>query len=792
MIQLAPAREPSVQKLIARSCSSLARLLHRPISAKHMACKARPVNSSPAIEPGASQRAMRSRAKQTTSAPTKPTTGSSHIRRAGGSANCRLANTVSESATAAPAPLLMPSKAGSAIGLRNSACASEPASASAAPTARASTRRGRRSCHSTWALPLKPSLSTQGGSSQSPSGIGRAPSWAQTTAASRVSSPITTTGDGRGSLREGRTGPPRVRSCFMPCRATRPAWAAAAAGAGPKPSSSSASKDTTRLARPAGVSARPGCLQERRDAAGGLQAFIGREDHVRRGGDGGLGRQLLVAADAGQRVANAGIAEHGIGGRALAGDAQLGHAVGQHEEHARRLAGLAQLLHALLAGGPVGTHALDQGLGLRRATEQLGNALDAGQQALEPVLRAQDVQRHLGQLQLAQHGRRAGVFGGQYQRGRQRQQALGRQCAHVADIGQGTGRARVDRGAVHTDQRALSAQRIDHLGQRAADADHALGGRCHGGPQGQRGRRQRQQLPATQHAASSGVVSVRLSSSSRQSQRSAWPGLRSPKNWAISCCLASNSSSEQTRPSLVGLRTSQALAMWSSRRCRLKPGSSTLSQGPITATRFTGPLWIWIMPGLPTKHMRGTASCAARPQQLLGTGGGERLDEAGIGEAQGLGARDAEALEHAEELVRVAQRSPGLAEGGDVDLRVELLGSIGPGGAQLDAGLLVFGQEHLDQRLERGDLGTRAQEDLVHGLAGGIKELQAALDRAVGEAFGDRKAMGPLRIEHAQVDGAAQHQAHAMLRAGMGVDADLLVHAGLVAGQGHQLAQRFQ
>ena len=42
--------------------------------------------------------------------------------------------------------------------------------------------------------------------------------------------------------------------------------------------------------------------------------------------------------------------------------------------------------------------------------------------------------------------------------------------------------------------------------------------------------------------------------------------------------------------SFVGLRTSQAEAMRSVRRCRLKPGSSTLIHGPVRTIRATGPV----------------------------------------------------------------------------------------------------------------------------------------------------------------------------------------------------------
>ncbi len=179
--------------------------------------------------------------------------------------------------------------------------------------------------------------------------------------------------------------------------------------------------------------------------------------------------------------------------------------------------------------------------------------------------------------------------------------------------------------------------------------------------------------------------------------------------------------------------------------------------------------------------------------QLVRAAGGQRLREARLGQAQRLRARDAALAQQAEELVRVAQAGPAGPEGGDVDLGVRpfLVGD--GGGLDLHAGLLV----DIGKAGDDGGIGLqhalRAHEDLVDGLAGGIEELQALLQRAVRQALAHRETVGPLRVEEAQVDGAAEYQADVLAaRAGAAIDADLLMHAGLVARQRHHLAQRLE
>jgi len=63
-------------------------------------------------------------------------------------------------------------------------------------------------------------------------------------------------------------------------------------------------------------------------------------------------------------------------------------------------------------------------------------------------------------------------------------------------------------------------------------------------------------------------------------------GLRAPKNMAVSLPCASNASTAVTTPSAVGFPTIQVRAMSSSRRCRLRLGSSTLPLGALDLHRL--------------------------------------------------------------------------------------------------------------------------------------------------------------------------------------------------------------
>ena len=113
------------------------------------ALSATPVSNSPAMEPGVSQRAARSSRKTTSKAPVKAAAGSSQNLRWAGSAKPMPAKNTMASAANMAAPVVTPSRPGSARGLRNRPCVRAPDSPSAAPTSAANRARGRRISHST-------------------------------------------------------------------------------------------------------------------------------------------------------------------------------------------------------------------------------------------------------------------------------------------------------------------------------------------------------------------------------------------------------------------------------------------------------------------------------------------------------------------------------------------------------------------------------------------------------------------------------------------------------------------
>ena len=155
----------------------------------------------------------------------------------------------SQLATASAAPLLMPSRPGSASGLRNSPCITQPERASAAPTSRASSTRGRRMVSQIWR-----SMSSPEGSRLT-SGKRMAPRVVANNVRETSSSVIS-------SKRRARAG--RIKATAPLCFAARlsPAVCAARSPAGPYRRSSAAVYDappgsapgravsTARLRRP--------------------------------------------------------------------------------------------------------------------------------------------------------------------------------------------------------------------------------------------------------------------------------------------------------------------------------------------------------------------------------------------------------------------------------------------------------------------------------------------------------------------------------------------------------------
>ena len=232
-----------------------------------------------------------------------------------------------------------------------------------------------------------------------------------------------------------------------------------------------------------------------------------------------------------------------------------------------------------------------------------------------------------------------------------------------------------------------------------------------------------------------------------------------------------------------GLRTTAAEATRSWRRWRLNRGSRTFSQGPTTSMRWTGPEWICTQPGLPTKTMIGSAEAAADSRSGVGRGPAHGASEVG-GEAHRLGAGDAEAAQEQDELVGVLLLGPGGAEARDVDLGVRAF--VGDGDRLEGGGRRVGVGGFVGDAGERGGVGGGGCVDLVDGGAAGIEELQAPA-RAGAGVLVEEIAEAPLAGEEAEVD-LAHHLAHGALEVGRVEAAGLLVDAGRVTGEGHDLA----
>ncbi|ABA51512.1 hypothetical protein BURPS1710b_A1779 [Burkholderia pseudomallei 1710b] len=386
-----------------------------------------------------------------------------------------------------------------------------------------------------------------------------------------------------------------------------------------------------------------------------LQPFVGDQHDVGRRRDERLGGQRLVAVEPLHRVVRARVADHRVGGRLLAGDERLVAGVVQHEQHARGRA----LAPARRRGvrrrarrEPVAIEAREQHVARRLQRQRVCDAANLAAHRFDIVRLVERRDGDARARELRQRGRRAGFRRREHDIGAQRQQAFRRQRALVADLRQPSRGFRIRARGVGADEfvarGARAAERVDRLGERAADRDHALGRRARRrarerarmrGREHERARAREPRAPAgidarrlahraapasvaTGTSAACATVAASAASavsslgsapaSSRQPASSGCPGLRAPNNIAMLSPAASNSSTDVTAPSLVGFLTTHADATRSSRRCRLKSSSSTLIHVPMRRMFVTAPVWIWIMPRLPTNTMIGSRVCAAR------------------------------------------------------------------------------------------------------------------------------------------------------------------------------------
>lgn len=140
--------------------------------------------------------------------------------------------------------------------------------------------------------------------------------------------------------------------------------------------------------------------------------------------------------------------------------------------------------------------------------------------------------------------------------------------------------------------------------------------------------------------------------------------------------------------------------------------------------------------------------------------------------------------------MRVTHLAPAAAQAVGVDLRI---GALDGGAVERCGGerrLPAVG-EALDESNEGGAVGVVDGEDLVHGGAGGVVELEARAQPGFA-VVGDGEADVPAVEEEPQIDGAAENET------GVPLDVDLLErpllldHGVLVAGEGHHPAERRQ
>ncbi len=109
--------------------------------------------------------------------------------------------------------------------------------------------------------------------------------------------------------------------------------------------------------------------------------------------------------------------------------------------------------------------------------EEFAEAGDVGEDGVGGVAGVEVDEGDAGVFEQLDLGRGAGALGGEDEGGPLREHALGPDGAEVADIGQGVGGGRKNAGGVARDDLVAGVERIDDLGDRAAEADDPLRGR---------------------------------------------------------------------------------------------------------------------------------------------------------------------------------------------------------------------------------------------------------------------------------------------------------------------------
>ena len=202
-----------------------------------------------------------------------------------------------------------------------------------------------------------------------------------------------------------------------------------------------------------------------------------------------------------------------------------------------------------------------------------------------------------------------------------------------------------------------------------------------------------------------------------------------------------------------------------------------------------------MQPRLPTKIMigRSRADAFSSTERAAVTASGRA--NSGPASRNAWRRLDLQAPQHAEEIMRVLERAPGVAQRRHVDLGIGQAGASAAGSASraMD-GDWSSARKRSISAVKAHVVGFGRSVDLVHRDAGGVEDLQAAAVALRGP-LGHGESVLPRRQEDPQIDVGPQHQAHDAGDGHVLVAAVALVHARLVAGQRHDapdLRQRLE
>ena len=235
-----------------------------------------------------------------------------------------------------------------------------------------------------------------------------------------------------------------------------------------------------------------GAVQERRGAARGLEGVIGHEHHVGGRRECGFLRQRLVAREAAHGVAPARELDDGRRrGVRTAGERRPAPDV-QDEQHAWAVLGRRHAFTgACDLGLDLGRERVRRGLAIKRATD----GRDLGEQAVDAGVVRHDRDRHSRGAELLQHHGRTARRARQDEVGLERHDRFGGEPSEVAEVGKVRRRRWVVARAVDGDETLARTERVDDLGDVAAERDQALRAQGRSDEKPRQERRRRHQSP---------------------------------------------------------------------------------------------------------------------------------------------------------------------------------------------------------------------------------------------------------------------------------------------------------